>query len=109
MQVLQLQDQTTIQVLSPQGDVLLEEEIIELSILLSRAQRDLDTEALTYSTDWLDAFRSSLEEKYGCQLSKSHAWVLATRVSQAMLDLKKSSETSATSLPTTSSTLTESP
>lgn len=103
MNIIQLSDQTSIALVNPQGETILEDDVLEITTILARVQKDLTREDLAQTTGWLEDFSAAIEEKYGCKLSKSHAWVLATHASNLLTELKKKSEPTVTSSPTTNS------
>lgn len=102
---LRLPDVTTIKVENSKGETVFEDEAIYLDEMLAEAQEGID---VNKSRAWIPKFQQLINAKHSCNLSETHAFVIACKTSNVVSDLKKTaafnpeSQTSMESIPSNS-------
>tara|TARA_R100001163_G_C5068498_1_gene208952 strand:- start:2060 stop:2398 length:339 start_codon:yes stop_codon:yes gene_type:complete len=72
-----------------EGNVLLEEEVIYIDHLVSRAQDGVNIEDENSVLQWLPKFTALVHEHYDCELSSTDAFFVAREATKLMWDIKK--------------------
>jgi hypothetical protein len=85
---MKLPTSTVIQLQNSDGSPLLEAELLVMNALLTQAQAGLDTSDSLSTEVWSSRYAVMLEDKFGCKLTSTQAWLIADAVSMQLKRLQ---------------------
>ena len=94
----EIPEATCIRLVNPEGDTILESEVVYIDDLLSKAQEGVDSSSdKSVVQEWLPKFKELLDDHFECELADTDAYFIAREATKVMWSIKKKFDSTLTS------------